>query len=192
MTPIIAIIVGYLLGSVATGVLLSKLLKLPDPRTTGSGSSGATNVLRTMGKQQAALVLAGDLMKGVIAILLAHAFGVQGIMLGFVGVAAVLGHLFPLFFGFRGGKGVATAFGCIIVLNFWVGIACAAIWIIMAYSMRYSSLASLSASILAPVLMAVFQPGYAIPVFVITLLIVYKHLDNIKRLRHGTESKINL
>ena len=191
MLAIIAVIIGYLLGSIATGVMLSKLLNLPDPRKTGSGSSGATNILRTMGKQQAILVLAGDILKGVIAVLIARMFGVEGFMLGLVAFAAVVGHIFPIFFDFKGGKGVATAIGGIFVLNFFVGILCLVIWAGMAYFLRYSSLASIAASIAAPILMFFLNMSYAFPVLLIALLIIYKHLDNIKRLKDGTESKLN-
>ncbi|MCH9769370.1 MAG: glycerol-3-phosphate 1-O-acyltransferase PlsY [Gammaproteobacteria bacterium] len=192
MRGIIFMIIAYLLGSLSMAIILSKYLKFPDPRNEGSGNAGATNVLRTVGKDKAIMVLIGDILKGLIAVLLARLFGVQGFMLGLVAFAAVIGHMYPVFFGFKGGKGVATAMGTIIVLSLWVGIVAAIVWVAIAFILRYASLASLIAAAAAPILMLIFgHMVYFIPVLLIAGAIFWKHKDNIRRLKTGTENKIN-
>ena len=191
MSAVIAIIIAYLLGSVSTAIVVSKIVKTPDPRTEGSGNAGATNVLRIAGKQQAAVVLAGDLAKGLIAVWIGHLLHVQGFMLGMVGFAAVAGHVFPLYFGFKGGKGVATAIGAVLGLSLISGILMAAAWGAIAFTMRYSSLASLVAVILAPIFLLIFaQAAFFVPAVLIAALVVWKHKENITRLQNKTESKI--
>lgn len=191
MKPIICLIIAYLLGSISTGIILSKFLKFPDPRTTGSGNAGATNILRTVGKNQAILVLIGDALKGLIAVWIGMIFGIHDFWLGLVAFAAVVGHVFPVFFKFKGGKGVATAFGGILGLSLWVGVLMIIIWAAIAFVFRYSSLASITAAVCAPILMLFFgKTAFAFPVLLITLLILWKHMDNIQRLRLGSESKI--
>lgn len=191
MSSLIAIIIAYLLGSVSTAILISKILKTPDPRTAGSGNAGATNILRIAGKQQAAIVLAGDAAKGLIAVWFGHLLNVQGFMLGMVGFAAVVGHVFPLYFGFKGGKGVATAIGAVLGLSLISGILMAAAWGAVAFTMRYASLASLVAVVLAPVFLLIFaKAAFFMPAALIAALIVWKHKDNITRLQNKTESKI--
>lgn len=191
MSALIAIIIAYLLGSVSSAIVVSKVFKTPDPRTEGSGNAGATNVLRIAGKHQAAIVLAGDILKGLIAVLIGHLLHVAGFKLGIVGLAAVLGHVFPLYFGFKGGKGVATAIGVTLGLSFISGILMAAVWGVIAFVFRYSSLASLVAVVLAPIFLLIFSHGaYFIPSVLIAALIVWKHKDNITRLQNKTESKI--
>ena len=133
MNNLLALIIAYLLGSLTCAVLLTKLLKLPDPRTTGSKNPGATNILRTVGKNQALAVLVGDALKGFIAILLARILGVHGFMLGLVALSAVLGHIYPIFHKFEGGKGVATMLGTLLMLNFWVGLFAVAVWVVIAF-----------------------------------------------------------
>lgn len=193
MAGIICIIIAYLLGSINTSILLSKIMKFPDPRTGGSGSAGATNVLRTIGKNQAAIVLIGDIIKGLLAVWIGRIFGVYGFMLGLVAFAAVVGHVFPVFFKFKGGKGVATGFGAILALSLWAGILALAVWVAVAFFFRYSSLASLAATVSAPIFLLIFGKfTFVIPAILIALLIIWKHLPNIDRLRAGTESKINL
>jgi glycerol-3-phosphate acyltransferase PlsY len=193
MAAIISIIIAYLLGSFSTSIILAKIMKLPDPRTQGSGSAGATNILRTMGRDKAILVLIGDVVKGLIAVLIGRIFGVHGVMLGFVALAAVIGHVFPLYFKFKGGKGVATAIGSIIMLNLWVGIVMIIAWILVAFFSRYASLASMIAVILAPICSLIFGSAhYAFPTLLIAILVIWKHMDNINRLRAGTENKIEL
>ncbi len=193
MGALIAIIIAYLLGSISFSILLSKLLKTPDPRTEGSQNAGATNVLRIAGKNQAIAVLIGDILKGFIAVKIGQIFGVSGFMLGVVSIAAVLGHLFPIWFGFKGGKGVATAIGGVAGLSFISGILIAIIWFAVAFVSKYSSLASLVSVILAPIFLLIFsQFAYFIPTVIIALLIVWKHKNNIERLKNNTESKIQL
>lgn len=191
MAAIISIIISYLIGSLNMSILLSRILKTPDPRNQGSGSAGATNVLRTIGKNQAILVLVGDIIKGLIAVWIGRILGVYGVMLGFVAVAAVVGHIFPVYFKFKGGKGVATAIGSIWALAFWIGIMLIIVWVAVVLISRYSSLASLCTIVAAPLFMLIFGKAmFAFPVFIITVLIIWKHTDNIQRLRTGTETKI--
>lgn len=193
MASIIAIIIAYLLGSVNMGIMLSKVMKFPDPREQGSGSAGATNVLRTIGKNQAAAVMIGDILKGIIAVLIGRMLGAYGFVLAVVGLAAVVGHIFPIYFKFKGGKGVATALGCVLALTFWVGIIAFIVWIAVAYIFKYSSLASLCALLVATILfLVVGKFDYFIVMLIMTGLIVWRHQDNIQRLRSGTEHKINL
>src|SRR3989344_5242872 len=142
MAAIVCLIIAYLLGSLSSAILYSKFTGAKDPRTTGSGNPGATNVLRASGKQAALIVLGGDVAKGLIAVLLARMVGVNSFMLGLVGLAAVAGHCFPVYFKFKGGKGVATALGAILALSFWAAILSAAILVAIIAITRYVSLAS--------------------------------------------------
>lgn len=193
MTAIISIIIAYLIGSLSSSIILAKITGQSDPRTQGSGNAGATNVLRTQGKKQAIIVLAGDIIKGVVAVLIGYCLKVSSIALGFVGLAAILGHIFPLFFEFKGGKGVATGLGVICTLSPITGLIALIGWIITAAITRYASLASLVAAAIAP--LATFFVGnlhQTLPLFLIAVAIFWKHHANIQRLRNGTESKINL
>lgn len=191
MTFIISIIIAYLLGSVSSAVIVSKMLKLPDPRKKGSGNPGTTNVLRLSGKQAAIYVLMGDVLKGLIAVIIGRLFHVHSIALGFVAFAAVMGHIFPIYFKFRGGKGVATSIGAILGLSFWVALFLIATWIIVALIFRYACVAALITAIATPIFMLLAGHGsYAFPMLLITLLIIWKHWENIGRLRKGTEDKI--
>jgi len=191
MGNIITLIVAYLLGSLNTAVLVSKYLKLPDPRATGSGNAGATNILRTVGKNQAVMVLLGDGLKGVIAILIGRLLGVDGFILGLTALVVVLGHVFPVFFKFKGGKGVATMIGATLMLTFWVGLFAAVVWFVIAFLLRYASLASIVAAICTPLFMLIFgNHQYAFPLLLVAALIIWRHWGNIERLRNGTEAKI--
>lgn len=191
MSALIAIVIAYLLGSVSSAILVSKIFKTADPRTEGSGNAGATNILRIAGKQQAAIVLAGDLLKGLIAVWIGHLFHLPAFMLGMTAFAAVVGHIFPLYFGFKGGKGVATAIGATLGLSLISGILISAAWGAIAAITRYSSLASIVAVILAPVFLLIFaKAAFFFPVALITALVLWKHKDNITRLQNKTESKI--
>jgi len=191
MSALIAIIVAYLLGSLSSSIIISKILKTPDPRAAGSGNAGATNVLRLSGKKQAALVLIGDGLKGLIAVWIGHILHIHGTMLGFVALAAVVGHIYPLYFGFKGGKGVATAVGVVLGLSLISGILMAAAWAAIAFVTRYASLASIIAVILAPVFLIIFSYGaYFVPAVLIAALVIWMHKDNIARLQSKTESKI--
>ena len=193
MLTIIALVISYLLGSISCALIISRALGLGDPRQAGSGNAGATNVLRLSGKKVAVAVLAGDFAKGLIAILIAqHLLGVYGLMLGFCGLAAVVGHIFPIFFGFKGGKGVATAAAVIFALNLWVGLAVFATWILVVIVSRYSSLAAVVACAMSPVYIWLFHlHNYFLPILIIAILIIIKHSSNIKRLLNGEEKKVS-
>lgn len=191
MSFLISIILAYLIGSVSCAILVAKFLKIDDPRKQGSGSAGATNMLRLAGKKSALIVLLGDALKGLIAVLIARLFHVHGIGLGFVALVVVVGHVFPLYFKFKGGKGVATSLGAILGLSFWVGIFLIATWLVVALIFRYSSLASLVTAIAAPIYLIISGNAiYFFPILLSSLLIIWKHWDNIERLKKGTESKI--
>ncbi len=203
MLSIVLIVASYLIGSVSFAVVVSRLMGLPSPHSYGSGNPGATNVLRSGNKNAAILTLLGDAAKGGFALWLAQrigasefaaAYGVGALALAAVALAAFLGHLFPLYFRFRGGKGVATAAGILLVMNVEMGAAILGIWIAVALVTRYSSLAAIVAALAAPVLaMAVLgQSWYALAVLCMALLLIWRHRGNISKLRAGTESRIKL
>ena len=183
--------VAYALGSLSSAVLVCKAFKLPDPRREGSNNPGATNVLRLGNKTAAALVLLGDVLKGVIPILLCHFFGLYGMAMSFVGFAAIIGHMFPVFFGFKGGKGVATAIGVILALSLKMALVVILVWLIVITITRYVSLASMVAAASAPVLtLWLADPHCFIGLVFISLLIIARHYSNIGRLLNGEESKL--
>lgn len=189
---IILSLVAYLIGSLSSAIIVCKFLNLPDPRTTGSMNPGTTNVLRIGGKTPAMITLAGDMLKGFIPVFIAHLVGVTGFFLGLIALAAVIGHLFPIFFKFQGGKGVATSLGTFLALSPIAGIAIIITWILVAVIFRYSSLAAIVASLLAPIFMLIIaDKSYFFPVLMITALLIWRHLENIKRLQAGTEGKIS-
>ena len=190
---IVLVVLGYLSGSLASAVIVCRIMKLPDPRREGSGNPGATNVLRLGGKQAAALTLAGDALKGAIPVLLAHLLTDSPTVLAGTAVAAFVGHLYPVFFQFKGGKGVATAFGAVAALLYPVALFMAAVWLLVAMASRFASLASMSAAVAAPLFALVFfrEPAYILALVVIAALLVYRHKDNIERLRQGSESEIS-
>ena len=183
---------GYLLGSITTAVLVSRALGTADPRSGGSGNPGATNVLRLAGRRAAALTLAGDVVKGVVPVLAARAADLPPGEVAMVGLAAFLGHLYPAFFGFRGGKGVATALGALLGMEPLLGAGVLATWIVAAGVSRYSSLAALVASVLAPGYAWVLSghPGVVGAVSVMAALLVWRHRANIRRLLAGEEGRI--
>ena len=193
---LIAALAAYLIGSLSFAVLVSRAMGLGDPRRYGSGNPGATNVLRSGNKGAAVLTLVLDALKGFMPVWAVAAFGAPwGLGEGtaaLVGVAAFLGHLWPVFFGFKGGKGVATAAGVLIGLNPWLGLATLATWLIIAYFFRYSSLAALVAALFAPFYqLLIWGPGpIAIASGVMGLLLVWRHAANIQKLLAGTESKL--
>ena len=189
----LAISVGYLLGSVPFAVLVSRALRQADPRTYGSGNPGATNVLRGAGRLAAALTLIGDAGKGALAVWLSRRIGSAGETLAIAsGAAAFVGHVFPVFLRFRGGKGVATFLGVMLAFEPWVGLACCAAWLAVAVATRYSSLASLTAAVAAPVLVGLVDgPDAKLGVVVaMGALLVWRHRSNIAKLRAGTEARI--
>lgn len=193
ISAIIFGVIAYLMGSLSSAILICKAFKLPDPRVEGSMNPGATNVLRIGGRLPAALTLTGDILKGYIPVIAAHLFGIEGFVLSLIALIVFLGHLYPIFFRFHGGKGVATAAGAMLALAPMVGLAAIIIWLLVAVIFRYSSLAALMAVITTPVLMLFFgDSAYLLPTLVITVGLVWKHWGNINRLRFGEESKIKL
>lgn len=183
---------AYLLGSISSAVLVARLFRLEDPRETGSGNPGATNILRYGGKKAAILTLVGDVLKGVAAVAAARLAGADAMIIAAVMVAAFVGHLYPIFFRFKGGKGVATGFGVCLAANPWVGGAMALTWITTAATTRYSSLAALAVTLLSPLYIWYWlrEPAYIIAGIVIGALLVWRHRANLARLAAGTESKI--
>lgn len=183
---------AYCLGSLSSAVIVSRILGLPDPREEGSKNPGATNVLRLGGKKAAAITLLGDAFKGLIPVLLAKSLGMEFLVLGSVGLAAFFGHLFPVFFGFKGGKGVATALGVLGGFSWLVGLAVLATWIGVAYLWRFSSLAALVAAALAPVYVWLWVGSGALAGITVgmSLLLFWRHRPNIERLLKGEESRI--
>lgn len=196
MTFLLFVIAAYLLGSVPFAVLTSKLFGLADPRTYGSGNPGATNVLRSGKKAAAALTLLGDAAKGWLAVFLAIRFAPhdgEGLLLvAAVALAVFLGHIFPLFLKFRGGKGVATALGVLLALSGWMGLAAMATWLLVALVFRYSSLAALAAAVAAPIYAMLFQlrPELVIATAIMSLLLIWRHKSNIQNLLAGKEGRI--
>ncbi len=197
MATLVFAVAAYLIGSLSFAVIVSRMFGLPDPHSYGSGNPGATNVLRTGKKLAAALTLAGDTGKGVLAVLLARHFavdyGVDMSGLALVALAVFLGHVYPLFFGFKGGKGVATALGILCALNLWLGLATLASWLVIVLIFRMVSLASIIAAVFAPFYTALLfgtlsplLPG----VLAIAALLIYRHKENIQRLLAGTENRI--
>lgn len=185
-------IVGYLCGSFCSAIIVSRLFSLPDPRVEGSLNPGATNVLRLAGKKYAALVLLGDMLKGFLPVILAKSLGMGPIITSFTCLAAVLGHMYPVFFKFQGGKGVATALGGLLGLSFLAGIVTVVFWFIIAKFTGYASLASIISLVLAPLYSSldVGNVDVFLPLFFMALLILYKHRNNINRLIDGEEPKL--
>ncbi|MBS7698251.1 MULTISPECIES: glycerol-3-phosphate 1-O-acyltransferase PlsY [unclassified Chelatococcus] len=186
---IVAAVFGYLLGSIPFGVVITRLAGLGDIRAVGSGNIGATNVLRTGKKGLAAATLLGDALKATLAIVIAAQWG-EGPALA-AAFGAFMGHLFPVWLSFKGGKGVATFLGCLIALNMWVALFFAVVWLAVAYFSKFSSLAALIASAFAaPALLIADQPGAATLFAVLTIFLWAKHRGNIVRLMTGQESRI--
>ncbi len=193
---LISIILAYLIGSLSFAVIVSKLFGLPDPHSYGSGNPGATNVLRSGKKAAALLTLIGDAAKGWFALWLAQRyqaeFGLTEAVLACVAFAVFMGHIFPIFFKFKGGKGVATAAGILIAINLWLGLATLAVWIAVVAISRYSSLGALAASVFAP-LFTFYLFGFT-PYFFAALamcaILIWRHQDNIAKLTNGTESRV--
>lgn len=193
MIDILLVAGGYLLGSISTAIIVCKLMGLPDPRTEGSRNPGATNVARLGGKKAAALTLIGDMLKGLIPVLIAHALHASPTVLAATALAAFLGHLYPVFFGFQGGKGVATALGVIYGLYWPVGLFTTGIWLAMAAMFRYSSLAALTAILLTPLGFLWLKPDMPIIIamLIMTVILYWRHRSNIANLLNGKEGKIS-
>ncbi|VAX10369.1 Acyl-phosphate:glycerol-3-phosphate O-acyltransferase PlsY (EC 2.3.1.n3) [hydrothermal vent metagenome] len=193
MTDGILIIAAYLLGSLSSAIIVCRLMGLPDPRSEGSNNPGATNVMRIGGKKPAAITLAGDSLKGFFPVLIANLMGVSPTTLAAVAMAAFLGHLYPLFFGFRGGKGVATALGVQFGLSWMIGGLVAGIWLCMAYALKISSLSALVSMALAPVIvwLTTTSPELTIMSVMMTVLLFWRHRSNIQNMLAGSEEKID-
>jgi glycerol-3-phosphate acyltransferase PlsY len=185
-------IVAYLLGSIASAILVCKLFGLSDPRAGGSGNPGATNVMRLHGKKAAILTLAGDVLKGVIPVLFAKALNSTDLVIALCGLAAFFGHLFPVFFNFKGGKGVATLIGVLFATHWLLGFAYIGTWGITALLFRYSSLSALVAAVLTPVYSWLILQNISFTLCHVAMvsILVWRHRSNIKSLIAGTESKI--
>ncbi len=196
MNLILLLLFGYLVGSLSFAVLVSRAMGLPDPHSYGSGNPGATNVLRTGNKAAAVLTLLGDALKGVFVVLagraLADRFGFDGVDLAAAGLAAFLGHLYPIFFKFRGGKGVATAAGVLYGMSGWLGLAVSGCWLAAFAVSRISSVGALFAAVAAPVLTWVFSgsAGQTGIVAVMAVLLVWRHRANIRKLMEGKEGRV--
>lgn len=191
LIPVVWIVAAYLLGSIAFGIVVSKLFGLPDPRTVGSGNPGATNVLRSGKKLAAALTLLGDVVKGWLPVWLALQSDMLMWVVAYVSLAVFIGHLYPIFYKFKGGKGVATALGVMLAISPLLGLAAMLTWIVVFAISRYSSLAAIVAAVLAPVyawvLLSVYK-DYVIAVLVMSVLLIWRHRTNIQKLLAGTES----
>ena len=197
MATIVFAVAAYLIGSLSFAVIVSRAFGLPDPHSYGSGNPGATNVLRTGKKLAAAMTLAGDCGKGAAAVLMARyfadAFGVGSDGIALVALAVFLGHLYPVYFQFKGGKGVATALGILCAINLWLGLATLASWLVIVSIFRMVSLASIVAAVFAPFYtMWLFGTASALlpGVLAIAALLIYRHKENIGRLLAGSESRI--
>lgn len=186
------IVVAYAVGSISTAILVSKLARLPDPRTEGSRNPGATNMIRVGGRLWAAVTLIGDVLKGLLPVLAARTLGIDETGLALVGLAAFMGHLWPVFFGFRGGKGVATALGVLIALSWPTAAAASATWLCVAALFRFSSVSALAAAFLAPFFYWWFElpPAGALgTIIAMNLLLILRHHSNIAKLARGEESR---
>jgi len=199
--PIVAAVLAYLIGSLSFAVIVSSVMGLNDPRSYGSGNPGATNVLRSGSKTAAALTLLLDAVKGLVPVLLVKYigpdYGLHEGTLALVAIAAFLGHLFPVFFKFKGGKGVATALGVLLGLSGWLGLFVLLTWLAVAFVTRYSSLSALLAAVLAPVYYVLFggslwayDKPVLLAVIAMSALLLWRHAENISRLLKGQESKI--
>lgn len=187
---LLMIAVAYLFGSLSSAVVISQLFGLPDPRTAGSKNPGATNVYRLGGRAPALLVLVMDILKGTIPVYGSYFLGIEPIMLGVIAIFACLGHIFPLYFGFKGGKAVATAFGAMLPIGLDLAGLLILSWVVVVFLTGYSSLGALIAVSLAPLFTFLIKPLYTVPVAMLSLLIILRHKDNIARLLAGNESKV--
>ena len=189
---IIAVIIAYLFGSISSAIIVCKLAGLPDPRTEGSHNPGATNVLRIGGKMAAGVTLLGDVLKGFIPVAIANGYGFNTTLLAIVALAALMGHLFPIFFRFKGGKGVATMIGCLFALSWPTGLCWLTTWFIVALLFRYSSLAAIIASLSAPFYIGYFtqQRIYIFVMSLMSMLVIIRHHANIINIIKRKETKI--
>ena len=192
MTELGLIVAAYLIGSISSAIIVCRLMGLPDPRSEGSNNPGATNVLRIGGKKAAAITLLGDMLKGVLPVAAGHLLDVSTLTFALAAMAAFLGHLYPVFFGFKGGKGVATALGTQFGLHWGIGLAVAGIWLFMAKVVKISSLSALVSMALAPVIIYLIWPADELIVMqiIMSIILFWRHKSNIQRLISGEESLI--
>jgi len=192
MTELGLIVAAYLIGSISSAIIVCRLMGLPDPRSEGSNNPGATNVLRIGGKKAAAITLLGDMLKGVLPVAAGHLFDVSTLTFALAAMAAFLGHLYPVFFGFKGGKGVATALGTQFGLHWGIGIAVAGIWLFMAKVVKISSLSALVSMALAPLIIYWIWPANELILMqiIMSMILFWRHKSNIQRLISGEESLI--
>ena len=190
----VVILATYCVGSLCSAVIVAHLFHLPDPRSQGSRNPGTTNILRIAGKKYAVIVLLADLIKGLLPVLLLKYSHFAPNYLGYIGLIAVLGHIYPVFFHFKGGKGVATGLGVLFGLSGWLGLAVVGTWLLVAWSTRYSSLAGMLALGLAPLYLWFLAPNIhlLIPMILMVVLVLSQHVENMSRLWQGKESKIKL
>lgn len=184
------IIAAYMIGSISSAIIFCRLAGLPDPRVCGSHNPGATNVLRIGGRTAALGVLLFDILKGCLSVLCAFQLGLAPSEIGFVALAACLGHIFPIFFQFRGGKGVATAFGALLPMSIVVASAALCSWLIIFLLCGFSSLSAVITALIVPFYIWWFRPEFTFPVALVCCLLVYRHHDNIQRLWRGQEERI--
>ncbi len=187
---VIYLLFSYLIGAISFGIIISHIFSLPDPRTIGSKNPGATNILRTGKKLAALLTLLGDALKGALTVGLAQYFELPSLIVGFIAIATLIGHVFPIYYGFKGGKGVATAAGILFMFSWVMGLIVLAIWLGVFFIWRYSSLAAIIAASLSPVIGFFYKIDFyeLIATSIIALILILRHIENIKRLIDGTES----
>ena len=193
INQITPVLMAYFIGSLSFGIIISYFFKLSDPRTTGSGNPGATNVMRTGNKVAALLTLLGDMLKATIVITIANHMNLSEIHLVVISIAVLLGHIFPIYLLFKGGKGVATYLGGLIGLSFFVGLTFSIIWLIVAKVMKVSSIAALTATVLSPIyfyFITTHDVRATMVIFLINLFIYFTHRENIKRIMNGEEGVI--
>lgn len=192
LVPLLALVAAYLLGSIPFAMISSKVFGLADPRSYGSGNPGATNVLRSGNKKAALMTLIGDALKGTLAVIAAQLAGLSETLVALVALAVFLGHLYPVFLGFKGGKGVATAAGVLLALDPILGLATVGVWLLVAYVSRYSSLAAVCAALAAPLVSALMHGGsnQTVVVGILGMALIGKHWQNLQRLMAGQESRI--
>ena len=190
MMNVIYLLFSYLIGAISFGIVISHIFSLPDPRTIGSKNPGATNVLRTGKKLAALLTLLGDALKGSLTVGLAQYFELSPHMVGLIAIATLVGHVFPIYYGFKGGRGVATAAGILFMFSWIMGLIVLAIWLGVFFIWRYSSLAAIIAASLSPVIGFFYKIDFyeLIATSIIALILILRHVENIKRLIDGTES----
>lgn len=190
MMNVIYLLFSYLIGAISFGIVMSHIFSLPDPRTIGSKNPGATNVLRTGKKLPALLTLLGDALKGALTVGLAQYFELSSLMVGLIAIATLIGHVFPIYYNFKGGKGVATAAGILFMFSWVMGMIVLGIWLGVFFIWRYSSLAAIIAGSLSPVIGFFYGIDFyeLIASSIIALILILRHMENIKRLIDGTES----